>query len=828
MNKSLLTRSSLLLSLALGGGTTSLLQAQAVSPSDAPVAQPITEKDKAVVLSAFQVSESSTSAYQGKDANSAGRVASPLIDTPQSVTVITKEFMDDIGTERLLDAMRFSASVTESNFPNRLGRITLRGFQQDAAQQSFYIDGFRYSAISAGYNADSSDLQRVEIVKGPNAILAAAGSPGGSVNQITKSPQFTQGGYIKIGVGEYLSNRAEVDITGPVPGLDNKVAYRLIVMDTDSKGYQDNQFNKALLIDPSVTVRFSPATELTIKGHYDKTDVSVMNLPISPLVGPNDPVVLYPGLKPTWSGTGGYKPSNPGEEARILGELTHKFSENFQARVGLMTAFLVDDSLQDGGIGGITTQSGNINPTTGLYTPGTTYKVFNYGLPTQYVTTTAVALPDFTNRSVGFNDVVNRQFNRDYLLNFQNDYVYTHEFSKEIFSTTVAGISYNRHKYDTVGYNNITVPLVGTIDNPDYATTYANASAVSRLKGSQYVEIENTRQGYVAEVLKLLGDKVFVSGSASHMSYGQEITPGSIFGTKLGGALAVPVPTGLGFAPGTYYATPGYNTLNGGKADYAYGLLVKPIKDVSVFYDHSSNTNPPTLNSFPGSQNQWGDQAEFGVKSSFLSGAIDASLIHFDIVQHNVSTYDITSNTFIPLGTTTSKGWEFETNGKITPEISLIGAYSAYKARNGFGQFLRAAPDHSMNIAVKYQFNSGPLKSAWFMLNADYLSKRSGENPTSISIDAASANPADLAVNGSVLGQYSGHTLSGAPVTPTFFLPARTIFGFTGGYKVNNHWKVWYKIDNLTDKTYIQAALSRGTVSPGAPRNLSGSVTYSF
>ena len=827
MNTSLLKRSSLLLSLTLAGGNTGLLLAQS-APTEAPVAQPTVDTDHAVVLSAFQVSESSTSAYQGKDANSAGRVASPLIDTPQSVTVITKEFMDDIGTERLLDAMRFSAGVTESNFPNRLGRITLRGFQQDAAQQSFYIDGFRYSAISAGYNADASDIQRIEIVKGPNAILAAAGSPGGSINQITKSPQFNNAGYVKLEVGQYLSNRAEIDLTGPIPAFGGKVAYRLIVMDTDSKGYQDNQFQKAFLVDPSVTVRFSPSTELTIKGHYDKTDVSVMNLPLSPLVGPSDALALYPGLKPTWSGTGGFKPSDPGEEARILGELTHKISENFQARVGMMTAFLLSNSLQDGGIGGITTQVGNINPTTGLYTPGTTWKVYNYGLPTQYVTSTAAAFPDFTNRSVGFTDVVNRQFNRDYLFNIQNDYVFTHEFTKDIFSTTVTGISFNRHKYDTVGYNNISVPLVGTIDNPDYATTYANASAVSRLKGSQYVEIENTRQGYVAEVLKLLGDKAYLSGSASHMSYGQEITPGSIFGTKLGGSLAVPVPSGLGFAPGTYYATPGYNSLNGGKADYAYGLLVKPLKNISVFYDHSSNTNPPTLNSFPGSQNQWGDQAEFGVKSSFMNGAIDASLIHFDIVQHNVSTYDITSNTFIPLGTTTSKGWEFETNGKITPEVSLIGAYSEYKARNGFGQFLRAAPDHSGSVALKYQFNTGPLKSLWFMLNADYLSKRSGENPTSISIDAASANPADLAVNGTVLGQYSAHTLSGAPVSPTFFLPARTIFGLTGGYKVNSHWKLWYKVDNLSDKTYIQASLSRGTLSPGAPRNLSGAVTYSF
>lgn len=800
------------------------LLAQTSQPASPPSAT-----DEAVVLSVFKVSEAAASSYQAKEANSAGRIRTALQDTPQSITVITRDFMDDIGTGRLLDAMRFSAGVTESNFPNRLGRITLRGFQQDAAQQSFYIDGFRYSAISAGYNSDGTNLDRVEIVKGPNAILAAAGSPGGSINMITKSPKFQPGGYVKIQLGQYLGNRAEFDLTGPLPVLGGKtVAYRVVAMATDSKGYQDNQFQKALLVDPSVTVRLGAATEVTVKGHYAKTDVSVLNLPLSPLVGPNDPIALYPGLTPKWSGTGGFKPSDPGEEARILGELTHKFSPQLQMRFGAMTAVLLSNGLQDGGIGGITTQSGNINPTTGLYTPGTTWRVFNYGLPTQTVTSTSVAFPDFTNRSVGFTDTVNRQFNRDYLFNAQNDYVYTHDFSADIHSTTVAGVSFNRHAYHTVGYNNIAVPLVGTIDAPNYAATYANASAVNRLKGSQYAEVENTRQGYIAEVLRLFNDRVYLSGSASHLSYDQQITQGSIFGTKLGGALAVPVPSGLGFAPGTYYATPGYNTLSGAKADYGYGLLVKPIKEVSLFVDHSSNTNPPTLNAFPGSQNQYGDQTEFGAKTSWLEGRLDFSVTHFSIVQHNVSVYDITSNTFIPLGTTTSKGFEFEFNGKLTPELSVIGAYSRYKARNGFGQLLRSAPDKSGSVAVKYQFNRGPLRSLWLMLNSDYLDRRSGENPTSISIDAASASPSVLAINGTVRGDYTARTLSGAPVSPTFFLPARALLGLNGGYTINPHWKVWFKIDNLTDKTFIQASLSRGTLSPGAPRNVTGAVTYRF
>lgn len=780
-------------------------------------------KDETLVLSAFKVSTNGTSPYQGKDANSAGRIRLALLDTPQSVSVITKEFMEDIGTGRPLDAMKFSASVTESNFPNRLGRITLRGFQQDAAQQSFFVDGFRYSAISAGYNGDASNLQRIEIVKGPNSIIAPAGSPGGSVNMITKSPSFTQGGYLKLQVGQYLANRAEVDVTGPLPFAGGKLAaYRVITMYSDGKGLQDNQFNKTFLFDPSVTFVFGPATELTIKAHYTKTDVAVLNLPLDPRVGINDKPVLYPGLTRTWSGTGGFKPSDPGEEGRIIADLTHKVSDNFQIRAGVMLADLTSSTLQDGG-SGIVNSRGNADPSTGVYTPGTTFTVFNYGLPTQNVVAAASPMPDFTNRTVGFTQSLARQHNRDGLQSFQNDYVYTHEFTKDVYSTTVAGLSGYRHRYTATGYANVSTPLVGTIDTPDYATMYATLKTLVPLKNFLVKEVENTRQFYVAEILKLFGERAFLNGSVSHMSYGQYITKDSIFtNNPVGQAVAVPANTG--FVSNAVYPTLPYDRINGAKTDVSYGLLIKPTKEISVFYGHTSNTNPPTLNNIGGvsTQNQFGDQKEMGVKASLMDGRLDLSLTHFDITQHNVFVYDIITNTFLPLGTTTSKGWEFELNARITPDLSTILSASDFKARNGFGQLLRAVPDHSGALAVKYQFNNTPLKGLWLMLSADYMSKRAGDIPGSININAASAAP------GTVVGTVNGRTLTGIPVLPTFFLEARTIYNLTGGYTFNKNWKVWFKVENLADKNYIGASLNRGTVWPGTPRSLTASLTYKF
>lgn len=806
--------------LSLPGLSSSTLLAQTAPSPAAPAAE-----DSVYVLSAFKVEANTVSAYQGKEATSAGRIRMALIDTPQSVSVITKDFMDDIGTSRLLDAMKYSAGVTESNFPSRLGRISLRGFQQDAAQQSFFVDGFRYSAISAGYNADPANLQRLEIVKGPNAIIAAAGSPGGSVNMITKSPEFTQAGYLRVQGSQYVDNRVELDVTGPVPLFGGKrVAYRLIAMNSDLKGYQENSFNKTLLVDPSLMFVFGPDSQLTIKGHYAKTDTAILNLPLDPRVAVGTGSLdLYPGLTKQWSGTSGRKPSNPGEEGRVIAEFTHRFSDNLQMRIGAITADLTSNDYHDQ-VSGIANQRGNIDPNTGLYTPGTTWTVRNYGLPTQTVTSVATAMPDFTNRSTGYTIAMARSQNCDRLASLQADAVYTHDFSSDVHSTTVAGISGNRHKYTANSAASLTAPLVGTIDSPDFGSSIANALSGTFLRNFIVNEVETTRQGHVSELLRLWSDRLYLSGSISYMNYGQYISPNSIFTTTIPGITPTRPPANSGYVANATYPTPPYDRIENSQTDKGYGIVYKPRKDVSLFYGHTANTNPPTLNNIGGTStfNQWGNQWETGIKTSLLDGRLDASLTYFNIVQHNVFIYDFLSNSFISLGTTTSKGTEFELNARLTPEVSVIASAASFKARNGFGQRLRSVPDQSGALAVKYSFTAGPLKNLWLMLGADYMAERAGDIPGSINIDGASAAP------GTVVGAVNGRTLNGAPVSPTFYLPARTIVALTGGYTFNQHWKLWFKIDNLTNKDYIMASLNRGTLFPGTPRSLTGSLTYRF
>jgi len=96
-----------------------------------------------------------------------------LLDATQSVSVITNEFMTDIGTARLLDAVKYVAGIGAGTQPNALDMMNVRGFQSYGAT----LDGFsQFNWV----NQDPVIVERIEVVKGPNAILAPQGASRGS------------------------------------------------------------------------------------------------------------------------------------------------------------------------------------------------------------------------------------------------------------------------------------------------------------------------------------------------------------------------------------------------------------------------------------------------------------------------------------------------------------------------------------------------------------------------------------------------------------------------------------------------------------------------
>ncbi len=806
-------------------GLTSAFSQTAPAPAAAPA--PSAALDQPVILDPFHVASTGASSYSARDANGAGRIAMPLQDTPESISVITKQFIEDLGANSVLDAVRFTASATDGQFENRLDRITMRGFQQDPAQSSQYIDGFRYSMVSAGFNQDPADLERIEVIKGPNAILAAAGSPGGALNFVTKSPEFTAAAYLKGQYSEYLGNQGEIDVTGPLPYKDGKtLAYRLVALYAySSNGYLGNEFDRHYWIAPSFTWRIDDRTTFTLKGNMGQNFVPGLMLPLDPRVGTANGLAIYPGLGAR-SQQGGPESEGGffGNHASLSGELTHVFNDHFQMRLGEMaiTGHLNPTGGNITAIGGVSTSgtTGNVNPYNGVFTPGTTWAVNNYGLPTQNVTSTPATLPNFGNRAGTY--TLTRQWNGDNSSVLQNDYVGKFEVAPGFTSTTIIGGSLTTHTYTNYSFNNVNVPLVGTVDNPNWAATYANALAQPLTLNANYSVLETTRMGYIAEIFRAFHDTLIASFNLGDFAYKQRFNAGAMITSN---PLGIGVP--IAGYPGLYSPTPGYASVSGERATKSGGVVYKPVKQVAVWGGYTENVNPPVINNLGGTSrfDQHGDQSEGGVKTSWFDDQLSFTATYFSIDEHNVFVYDAISNTFLPEGDVHSRGWEFEANGRLTPELNVIGSFSAYHARNSFGQLLRSVPDTSGALALRYQFNRGILKGLWLMPTANYLGKRAGDIPGTINIVSSTsiyaADPAQVAL-------VNGHALNGAPVQPTFFVPARTIFNFDLGYNWGRHWVFRGAVLNATNKTYIATALNRGVITPGDPINFRGSIEYHY
>ena len=163
--------------LALVGvlGIVSTISAQTPAPSD----------EELVLLDAFKVSASPTVGYRADKTVSGTLIATDVMSMSASVQVVTRELMQDLGTLRVEESIRFVSGVGLSarnegaNGGTRAENFIIRGF----ATSQLLRNGIRAQGITNAANID-----RIEILKGPSSIFFGASDPGGVVNVITKQP----------------------------------------------------------------------------------------------------------------------------------------------------------------------------------------------------------------------------------------------------------------------------------------------------------------------------------------------------------------------------------------------------------------------------------------------------------------------------------------------------------------------------------------------------------------------------------------------------------------------------------------------------------------
>ncbi|MFP2933523.1 TonB-dependent receptor, partial [Pyxidicoccus sp. 3LG] len=186
------------------------------TPSEAPAATPQAtgtqpEGENTFVLPTVQVEADAEKGYQTKE-SSLTRLPKPLVDTPQSVTVVPEEVLEEQQVTTVREALRNVSGITIS--AGEAGRqgdsFILRGF---SAQNDISRDGAR---DLGWYSRDTFNLEGVEAYFGPSAVLFGRGSTGGAINMVTKKPKTTSFQEVAISGGTAPSGRLQADINQAV------------------------------------------------------------------------------------------------------------------------------------------------------------------------------------------------------------------------------------------------------------------------------------------------------------------------------------------------------------------------------------------------------------------------------------------------------------------------------------------------------------------------------------------------------------------------------------------------------------------------------------
>ncbi|MEM8778328.1 MAG: TonB-dependent receptor plug domain-containing protein, partial [Cyanobacteria bacterium P01_G01_bin.49] len=209
--------------------------------------------------------------YTPPKTSSVSRDDSEILDTPQDIDVVPEEIIEDRADRTVGEALENISGVTSGRAPTSSSALTpiIRGFES----QNILRNGLR-DDTQRFFGGITTNVERIEVLKGPASILFGQGNLGGTVNLVTKVPQSEPFFSFEFRAGEYDFYRPEIDITGPLND-DGTVSYRLAASFERSNTFKDfEDIEERILIAPSVTWLISDHTKVTFEAEYVKEKTS--------------------------------------------------------------------------------------------------------------------------------------------------------------------------------------------------------------------------------------------------------------------------------------------------------------------------------------------------------------------------------------------------------------------------------------------------------------------------------------------------------------------------------------------------------------------------
>lgn len=653
--------------------------------------------------------------YEVKRSASATKTDTPLIETPQSVTVITRDRIEDQGATNLQDALNYAAGVRSDAYglDSRTDSMRIRG-----AYPEEYLDGLRRKLggfYTSTTRVEPYTLERIEVLRGPSSMLYGQGTTGGVINMVSKRPLAETQREIGVQLGSYDRKQVQTDLTGPLTA-DGEWLYRLVAVARESDTQVDFVPDDRSLVYPSLTWRPSGRTTLTLQALWQK-DASGSTLQFFPWEGtvlpnpngqiPTNRFIGQPGLD---------RYDSERTEAGWLFE--HHFSERWSVRQAVRA---------------------------------TSNEV-------EYFTLYA---DSFTNPGNSYLDPARRVLGRfGYFENREVDTLFTDQHVElrlgtgAVQHTVIAGVDTANHKDDARVSFDSPVGQGGTVPNIDVFSPSYPPYTPPPLAARPRAKLSHVGV-YLQDQMKL-GRWIAVLG-VRHDDAKNELagSPDEKSSATTGRAgLMYRLPSG--FVPYVSYSesfTPVAGT-------NLFGARFRPLE---------------------------GEQVETGVKWESADGRLAFNAAYYDLKEKNqLKTDPLNPANRVQTGETRAHGMELELVGRVAPRTDLAAQYTYTQVDPQLEQL----PEHIFSVWGKTGFALA-------------------------GVDGFSA--------GLGLRHFSGYR-DGAATPET---PAVTLFDGMLGYH-EGRWAYTLTVQNIADRVYVSACLSRGDCFYGARRTAIFSARYRF
>ena len=758
----------------------------------------------------------------------------PLLDTPQTITVISDQVIRKQNLLTLRDALQTIPGITFGAGEGGGGygdSINLRGY---SANNDITQDGVRDSAQYS--RSETFNLQQIEVYNGANTVFSGSGSVGGTINLVTKVPQAEDLTIVQAGIGTADYYRATIDSNVRVNDL---IAFRLNAVGHKNRvPGRDVERNKRWGIAPSITIGIDSPTSLTLQYYHQRdSNIPVYGVPYYRNAVNDGPL---PGYDP--KDRNYYGIENLDDQDTTVDQLTMRFAHEFSEKVSIrnLTRWqrVGQDSLTSAPQGNVSTTGPS-----GAFCLASGFQP----IPATNIATTPLACP------AGMNTPNTYYPNgpRGNVRNQENQLLYTQTDLRALFDTAglehtlVVGVSAAREDYELVGGNVLRTAAGATVPQPPISLINPNtiyAGPVNFIQSGFSEGDSSNIAGYLFDTVKIVPQLEFNAGL--RYEHAKATFRADTFSTTVGPTL------------GAY--TRGLNQ-HSSKTLFSYrvGLNYKPIETVSLYIAYGNSKTPTSatvrlgcgtlITSTSGATANPCDAApekavnyEIGAKADLFERRLQltAALFRNDRTNFRVATNDPIFPTLqIPDGRSRVDGLALGATGNITEQWAIFANYTYLKGKilQSVSNACLATPGPrttdgtTTNPCGNSAAIPDPQRGQRLTNNPRHAASlfTTYMLPFGLQVGYGLTYTGSFTLNNSALASGTAATVVNS-LTPIFRSKSWLTHRAFLSYEVLTGLTAQLNVQNVTNKRYFTSIRNNGWATPGEARSAVFSLYYSF